>query len=491
MANADIIYGTDPATSKRYPITVDPLTGELIVQIAGSSGSGFPVVLQQKIVTYSITGAQTSGTIIPETSPLSENSTDTRTYGSVQFYVTVQGAGAPSFSFYSSPDNTNWSLAQYTKSGSTALTPFMASMSSTVGSTYTGKVGPYTQLKLTANQSSGTTTIIAVYTGAIDPVVIATGGIGSQNSPTLPNPLLDGGRAGPSLLFVSDAALTAFGTSQYGSIMAIPGVGTNPNQAALYNNSAGTATALVSFLDSNGKQAPMVDTNAVKWGHVTITLTSATAYSLGNLIQASTPDTTHPIVGIPATAVTAIVQWTSTNTGDIRANASGTIDGTVGGGRGIDSTLVAPNATSPQYMLPGGLYPIWSPFQIGDPTGLAVATVSSQDIPAGATWATPYTTGASDITDNSPHTMFAAPGAGIRNWLTFVSVTNNSAVTTKFYVLDGATVIATGLAYANGRGMVLNWGPRALKQPTANTAINIQAVTTGTALQVSANAWTL
>jgi hypothetical protein len=69
----------------------------------------------------------------------------------------------------------------------------------------------------------------------------------------------------------------------------------------------------------------------------------------------------------------------------------------------------------------------------------------------------------------------AAAGAGIRNYVTALQVQNASATATEFQIKDGATVIWRCLLPANSSFLDITF-PSPLKG-TANTALNIQAVT--------------
>lgn len=89
------------------------------------------------------------------------------------------------------------------------------------------------------------------------------------------------------------------------------------------------------------------------------------------------------------------------------------------------------------------------------------------------------------ITTAASTAMFAAAGAGTRNFLHGIQWKNTSVVASEIVVLDGATVIWRGHASAS---MVMTDG-YTFDPPlrgTANTAMNVQMVTTGTATIVSA-----
>ena len=89
---------------------------------------------------------------------------------------------------------------------------------------------------------------------------------------------------------------------------------------------------------------------------------------------------------------------------------------------------------------------------------------------------------ASDITDTTSTQVIAA-ASGYRNDLKKVIVTNSSATGTVVKIMDGSTVKVRQYA-APGGGFFLDLGDRFIKG-SANTAWNIQAETTATALQAT------
>jgi len=108
--------------------------------------------------------------------------------------------------------------------------------------------------------------------------------------------------------------------------------------------------------------------------------------------------------------------------------------------------------------------------------------VTQPAIPGGSTYES-FTTGSSDITDNSAHQVFAAPGTGKHHYITSITVTNNSTTDTVVYIKDGSTIIFSALAKA-GAGFTLEPKPY-LYQPTVNAVLNIQCATSGAAIQAN------
>lgn len=93
------------------------------------------------------------------------------------------------------------------------------------------------------------------------------------------------------------------------------------------------------------------------------------------------------------------------------------------------------------------------------------------------------------MTGTTSTQLLASPGAGLRNYITSITVSNSHAtVGTDVNILDGATVIHVIPAAAAYGGAVICF-PTPLRQPTLATAINAQNVTTGSSIKVSATGW--
>lgn len=91
---------------------------------------------------------------------------------------------------------------------------------------------------------------------------------------------------------------------------------------------------------------------------------------------------------------------------------------------------------------------------------------------------------ASDVTDTTSTAVIVAQGASIRTCIRDVIVTNGSTtVNTRVDVLDGSTVKHSAFAFANGGGWVARFDPPICG--TANTAWNVQAGTTSSALRAT------
>lgn len=84
----------------------------------------------------------------------------------------------------------------------------------------------------------------------------------------------------------------------------------------------------------------------------------------------------------------------------------------------------------------------------------------------------------SAITDTTSTQAIAAQGAGVRTYITSITITNSHATVGTFVkVLDGSTIAWEGYCAAAGGGFCISL-PVPLRG-TANTAVNIQPVTTG------------
>jgi len=98
-----------------------------------------------------------------------------------------------------------------------------------------------------------------------------------------------------------------------------------------------------------------------------------------------------------------------------------------------------------------------------------------------------YAAASGGITNTSDNVLIAAAGAGIKNYLTGLSVANASATATEVVVKDGSTVIWRGYVAANLPLKDIPF-PTPL-QSTANTALNVACITTGTQTYVSAQGY--
>ena len=97
----------------------------------------------------------------------------------------------------------------------------------------------------------------------------------------------------------------------------------------------------------------------------------------------------------------------------------------------------------------------------------------------------------SAMTATTSTSLIAAPGAGLYNYITQVTVSNSHAtVGTDMLLQDGngGTTLYVIPAAANYGGASISFNPP-LKQPTANTALYIVNVTTGSNTKASASGY--
>lgn len=98
-------------------------------------------------------------------------------------------------------------------------------------------------------------------------------------------------------------------------------------------------------------------------------------------------------------------------------------------------------------------------------------------IPA-STWS--YAAATSGITNTSDVAAVAAGGASVRHYITGVQVFNaHATVGTEVVIKDGSTIIWRGYAVAVGGGCSAKFDPPL--RGTANTAVNVANITTGSA----------
>lgn len=89
-----------------------------------------------------------------------------------------------------------------------------------------------------------------------------------------------------------------------------------------------------------------------------------------------------------------------------------------------------------------------------------------------------------DITDTTSTSVVPAAGAGLRRYISAITVSNlHATVPTRVDILDNATVIWSGPAAINGGGYTITF-PQQLRC-SANQAINAQCGTTGAAVRVA------
>lgn len=93
------------------------------------------------------------------------------------------------------------------------------------------------------------------------------------------------------------------------------------------------------------------------------------------------------------------------------------------------------------------------------------------------------------ITGTTDTAIKAAAGAGVRNYLRGIQFKNTAAVASEIVIKDGSTVIWRGhvsasMSFSDG------WTFDPPLRGTANTALNVALITTGTATIISAQGYT-
>jgi hypothetical protein len=99
-----------------------------------------------------------------------------------------------------------------------------------------------------------------------------------------------------------------------------------------------------------------------------------------------------------------------------------------------------------------------------------------------------YAAASGGITNTTDVALVAAQGAGIKNYLTGLSVANANATASEIVIKDGAsTVIWRMYLAANAPIQSIRFSTPL--QSTANTALNVACITTGTQTYISAQGY--
>lgn len=101
-------------------------------------------------------------------------------------------------------------------------------------------------------------------------------------------------------------------------------------------------------------------------------------------------------------------------------------------------------------------------------------------------WA--YAAASGGITATTDVVLAAAAGAGLRRYLTSLTLSNNSATATEVVVKDGATVIWRDLVRANSGTFTVIFGDPL--KTTANAALNVACISAGAAVYANAQGFT-
>lgn len=100
-----------------------------------------------------------------------------------------------------------------------------------------------------------------------------------------------------------------------------------------------------------------------------------------------------------------------------------------------------------------------------------------------------YASAAGGVINTTDVVLSAAAGAGLRRYITSMTLSNNSATATEVVLKDGAsTVIWRGHLPANAQNVQVTF--QNPLRTTANTALNVACITTGAAVYVNAQGYT-
>lgn len=184
------------------------------------------------------------------------------------------------------------------------------------------------------------------------------------------------------------------------------------------------------------------------------------------LPRASTDEATAAPVRVQNTVPVTLASTTAAVAGNTAVDSPIT-NPVLAGGRASNANIAAMSAT-------GDLVALLM-------TMIGAAIVKPFSLPE-ADWR--YAGASGGIVDTTDVPVKTAAGAGIKNYMTALQYFNSSAVASEIVVKDGATVIWRGRAPANMVDIALVEFPSPL-QSTANAALNVAMVTTGTATVVS------
>ena len=98
-----------------------------------------------------------------------------------------------------------------------------------------------------------------------------------------------------------------------------------------------------------------------------------------------------------------------------------------------------------------------------------------------------YAAASGGIVNTADNVLIAAQGAGIKNYLTDLSVANANATASEIVIKDGSTVIWRTYLAANAPIQSIRFSTPL--QSTANTALNVACITTGTQTYVNAQGY--
>lgn len=323
----------------------------------------------------------------------------------------------------------------------------------------------------------GTTTPVAtldIGAGVQSPqvnLISATGGTlyGSAGSPAAGTTVLavqgvSGGTPQP----ISISSGTA-GSTQVGTWTVQPG--NTPNTSPWLVTVASGTTAAIGAVTQSGTWTvqPGNTQNTIPWLIQPVSTASINQAGTWTVQPGNTQNTTPWLVG---QAVGSAYATNITQVGSATINlGAGT------GGTGTIRTIIDSSQLSPLgQTTSASSVPVVLPSDFVGTTNIQFSASSNS---------TSSAIGA--ITGTSITTLLSAPGAGQRNYLTQLLVTNAHATTSTVVVVgDGsaATTLTQGYAVAAGGGFAVTF-PQPLRQPTTNTSLTCYCVTTGSSIYVS------
>jgi hypothetical protein len=242
------------------------------------------------------------------------------------------------------------------------------------------------------------------------------------------------------------------------------------------------ATVLIPTLDVSTLPAYLIAVNAASAPAAAATM-NVTAFGIADTGQnaQSIKDPTNPFwqaaVTKPSTAVTAAQSALA-----VALHPTSNLNG--------QSAHDAAVAGAPVRLAGRALSAAYATVSTGDTADLmttlqGVLTVRPYTIPE-LEWS--YAAASGGIINTTDVALAAAAGAGLRRYITSMTLSNNSATATEVVLKDGATIIWRGHLPANAPNVPIQFN-NPLKT-SANAALNVACITTAAAVYVNAQGYT-
>ena len=440
--------------------------------IAGGTGNAIQTAVTSGPATaFSITSATQSSVI------------DMANYSYVSIQITSQGTSSTVTPQWSN-DNSTWVGAIMYASNSNAVLTNTAS----TGIFYAGKAGRYFRLNVTGISAGTTAGTMIPFTGAMTVGTIPTFTI----TPSVTN--LTGS------ITSAASVVTSTSTSTYSNLIPV----------TVHGTYAGVSFNITTS-DDNGTtyyNTPVYDQTSGNWLAPGATITPGTnASKVYWVVQ--TPNNSGCLIKVTATAWTsgtASVRIGLTTTPNITGSTMSNIWDSAGNNRGanvnasnqlsvsVDNTPsvnAGPSTTTtvPTNALPAGYQARTSDISATTNAYNTIAVTDKVGKQIQLPYAIPenFVKAAANTTGTGSTALLAAAGAGVKNYVTSISVMNTGSTTTVINILDGASTIYTVGAPAGGGATLTLPVPLA---STANTAINFNAVNASTTIYVSVAGYT-